>query len=134
MVIDDGKMLQFGRGLDVYDNPNNPIVLGLISHQGINKLNVTVKNGKINPCDIIIYKKEGSYSLYFRTEEIEIAKKGIKAEIQKRFFYNSKKELCECKTEEGDLIQLLVPIKTEDTFQFIYQPNDNWAIFHRGLR
>ena len=121
MVIDNGRVLQIGKCFDIYDNPKSPLVLEMISHFGVNKLGVVVKDKKIIPYDIKVDRKEGNYNLYFRAEEIEVVKKGIKAEVQKRFFYNGKNELCECKTESGNMIKLLLPVKINDNFKFIPQ-------------
>lgn len=119
LTINNGEMVQFGRSSDVYENPNSPIVLELLSHLGANRLDVAIKNKKIIPYDIKIDKPDGNYNLYFRTEEISICKKGINVKINKRFFYNSNKELCECETDKGDTAMLLLPIKTKNSFKFM---------------
>ncbi len=119
LIINNGEMVQFGKSMDVYENPGSPIVLELLSHLGANRLDVSIKNKKIIPYNIKTDKPDGRYYLYFRTEDINTGKKGINTRINERFFYNSIKELCECETDKGDTLMLLLPIKTKNTFKFM---------------
>jgi len=122
LILNDGKLIQFGKINEVYNNPNSLESLENMNYYGINKVNVIIKNNKISHLNIKTDHKDGKYDLYFRAESIKISDYGFKSKINYRSFINNNCDLCECKTFYENIeynTVLLLPRGTKDEFYFI---------------
>ncbi|MBN2544153.1 MAG: ABC transporter ATP-binding protein [Spirochaetes bacterium] len=122
LILNNGKMIQFGETNQVYNNPNSLDALESMNYYGINKIKVVITNNKIFNLNITTDHKDGNFDMYFRAENIKISDFGFKTKIKYRTFLNSSIDLCECLTfyenNEYNTI-LLLPKDTNDEFYFI---------------
>lgn len=117
-VMNEGEILQSGTTQEVYDKPSSIEVMEITSKLGINKLNVNVYKGKIEPINLTTDTPDGEYILAFRPDEIKLGDEGIRFKQIYRYFYDGKRALTECETPYG-VMSLLVPASREIPEAFI---------------
>ncbi len=113
-IIDRGRIIQFGKTMDVYDNPASVTAFELTSRFSVNKLRVRVEDGIIQPFGIAVESPDGNYSFLFRANEVQTVEKGagIEAEIRKEHVLDSNRILAECSSRWGDL-EVILPAGSE---------------------
>ncbi len=117
-VLDEGKLIQFGNTQDVYRHPANIRVMELTSKLEVNHIVVEIRDDKILPFGIPVKQPDGSYQFVFRADEIEIDNAGIQAFITKSSFYDSHKQLAQCKLQDGAAVTLVIPSGCEGKIGF----------------
>jgi len=121
-VLGRNTLVQFGEMQDVYDQPNTPFVMELLSRFKTNIIPVTIKGNKTVPFDLPADRADGSYQLGFRAEEIRITDSGIEARVIKTSFYDNKHKIAQCAlTQTGTEVELMLPVETGEEFSFVLE-------------
>lgn len=89
VVMNDGKVEQIGRPLQLYDNPHNQFVAGFIGSPAMNFLDgkvvhggVEIPGGTVLPMNGVAASNEGREVRYgIRPENLELSDTGIEAEV-----------------------------------------------------
>jgi excisionase family DNA binding protein len=121
-VLGNGGIVQFGETLDVYEHPNAPFVMELLSRFKTNIIPVEIRQKKIMPFGLSADRADGSYNLGFRAEEIRVADtdSGIKARVVNSGFHDNRQKIVRCVLEQaGTEAELVVPLDTADEFRFV---------------
>lgn len=118
-IINNGKIIQFGKTFEVYNNPISLLAMELLSVLKVNTLPVTVKNKNINTFEIETDYADGNYTICFRADEIEVNENGLKVKIIKKTFYDSRRCLTDCIDEKNRNYSLLLSVEAEDTIRFV---------------
>jgi len=107
-IMDNGKLIQYGRPIELYKNPIHPTVMEELSSQGLNRLFVEIKNGNVIPFDFTTNHEDGRYTMYFRPEEVRILNHGISCKIKELLFYDGTKNLAICELKNGSEVTILI--------------------------
>jgi len=117
-IIDEGRILQFGSAMDVYENPVNTLVLELTSRYAVNPVDVKVEGGTLDLFPAAVDRVDGNYTLMIRADEVNVVPSGIAGRIEKSHPLDGNRILAECSCEREDL-ELILPAETQEEFQFI---------------
>ena len=118
-VIAEGRLVQFSEAWDVYHHPANLLAMELVSRFGVNTLRVEIKNGHSAPYRLPVKEGDGSYTLAFRPEEVQLADEGIPATIESAQFLTTRRKIASCRLDENVNIQLMLPVDAEGTIRFL---------------
>jgi len=119
-VLGNGGIAQFGKTLDVYEHPNAPFVMELLSRFKTNIIPVEIRQKKTVPWGLTVDRADGTYSLGFRAEEIRISDTGIKAQVVASGIRDNKQKIVQCALEQaGTEVELVVPLETGERFSFV---------------
>jgi multiple sugar transport system ATP-binding protein len=119
-VLGNGGIVQFGKTMDVYEHPNAPFVMELLSRFKTNIIPVEIRQKKTIPWGLTVDRADGTYSLGIRAEEIRISDTGIKAQVVASGFRDNKQKIVQCNLEQaGTEVELVVPLETGERFSFV---------------
>ncbi|MBI9104184.1 MAG: ATP-binding cassette domain-containing protein [Spirochaetales bacterium] len=117
-VMNKGRLIQFGETWEVYHNPGNAVIMEMLTRYGLNQLEINIRNGITEPFKIRAGKEDGEYMMAFRPEEVKVTVDGIPAEIKSFQLLDGKRKLSVCSLEDGMEVRLLIPLETENKFNF----------------
>ncbi|MGM0509138.1 MAG: ABC transporter ATP-binding protein [Fusobacteriota bacterium] len=126
-IIENGKLIQYGKTLDVYNKPKSPLALEITSKIGVNDMVIDIKDNIIKELNYEVdfsniefsgEINDGKYRFMFRVEEVELDEKGIKAKMINKNYYSHDKKLYTCILENGEEVKLVLPESKGDELRF----------------
>lgn len=126
LILSNGSQVQFGLLNKIYDEPISYQALCAMSIYGVNRISVVIRDRIIYPLNIESKSvlENGEYDFCFRSEEVKLEDKGIKAEVIDSFFIDGKKKLYEVyisvgESKERATLIINKDIETRNIFYFM---------------
>ena len=107
-VMENGRLLQFGETWEVYHHPVSLTVMEMTSRLEVNTMRVEIADGKIRPYNLPVDRKDGTYLMAFRSEEVELVEEGIPADISFSRFFDGKYKQAFCTVGEDVEVNLML--------------------------
>lgn len=123
MIIESGRIVQFGTAEEVYHRPAGANVMELLSIDGLNRVKVEVKNGQSIPWGIPAPVEDGAWLLCFRPTEVEADPAGpIRLKPDYAVVHNSQSRLASARIGDGSEIRFLIPETREGSGEVAFRP------------
>ena len=118
-VMENGRLLQFGETWEVYHHPVSLTVMEMTSRLEVNTMRVEIADGKIRPYNLPVDRKDGTYLMAFRSEEVELVEEGIPADISFSRFFDGKYKQAFCTVGEDVEVNLMLSNDQEGHIVFV---------------
>jgi len=112
LLIDEGKILQFGETWEVYNHPGCLKAMEITSINVINTLTVNIVDGETTPLGLKTDREDGQYVLAFRSDEVKESNSGITCKLSDEKFYDGGHRMVHGLTNEGQIFNLLLPLES----------------------
>lgn len=114
-LIDQGRLIQFGEAMEVYNHPVSETAYALTSRFGCNALDVSVSGGRVESLNLSAPGDDGDRRLVFRADEIRrnSSGAGLSVRILDRHILDGNRVQALCGSDYGDL-NLILPADSPD--------------------